>query len=163
MKDLIDKISSYNIFNYLLPGVLFATFVDGLTDLQLLQKDPFIGVFLYYFFGAVVSRIGSLVIEPALLYINFLGLAQYENYVRAAKIDPKIELLSEVNNMYRTFVALFVSVAVVTLYDKASSEVPFLQVAAPWVCMFGLLSLFLFAYKKQTTYLVKRIDSSKQE
>lgn len=40
MKDLLDKISSYNIFNYLLPGVLFAAFVDALTSFQVLQRDP---------------------------------------------------------------------------------------------------------------------------
>ena len=31
MKELLDKISSYNIFNYLLPGVLFAVIANKFT------------------------------------------------------------------------------------------------------------------------------------
>jgi hypothetical protein len=161
VKDLLDKLSSYNIFNYLLPGVLFATFVDGLTNLQVLQKDLIVGVFLYYFLGSVVSRIGSLVVEPILRRTKFLSFAPYDAFVKAAKVDPKIELLSEVNNMYRTFVALFLSVAMVALYSKASNYLQFLHAAAPWVCIVGLLGLFLLSYKKQTEYVVKRVEANK--
>lgn len=161
MNDLLDKLSSYNIFNYLLPGVLFAAFVDGLTNLQVLQKDLIVGVFLYYFLGSVVSRVGSLVVEPILRRTRFLSFAPYDVFVKAAKVDPKIELLSEVNNMYRTFVALFFSVAMVALYSKASNYLPFLHAAAPWVCIVGLLGLFLLSYRKQTDYVVKRVEANK--
>lgn len=161
MKDLLDKLSSYNIFNYLLPGVLFAAFVDRLTNLQVLQKDMIVGVFLYYFLGSVVSRIGSLVVEPILHRTKFLSFAPYDAFVKAAKADPKIELLSEVNNMYRTFVALFLSVAMVALYSKASNYLPSLQAAAPWVCIVGLLGLFLLSYRKQTEYVVKRVEANR--
>ena len=161
MKDLLDKISSYNIFNYLLPGVLFAAFVDGLINLQVLQKDLIVGAFLYYFLGSVVSRVGSLVVEPILRRTKFLSFAPYGAFVKAAKADPKIELLSEVNNMYRTFVALFLSVAIVALYSKASNYFPFLHAAAPWVCIVGLFGLFLMSYRKQTDYVVKRVEANK--
>ena len=91
MKDLLDKLSSYNIFNYLLPGVLFAAFVDSLTSFHLVQKDPVVGAFLYYFLGSVVSRVGSLFVEPLLRRFNFVAFAPYEDFVRASKEDPKIE------------------------------------------------------------------------
>lgn len=106
MKDLLDKLSSYNIFNYLLPGVLFATFVDWLTSFHLIQKDPVIGAFLYYFLGSVVSRIGSQFVEPLFRWFNFVAFAPYQDFVLASKADPKIEVLSEANNMYRTICAL---------------------------------------------------------
>lgn len=162
MKDLLDKLSSYNVFNYLLPGVLFAVFVDRVTSLQVLQKDLVIGVFLYYFLGSIVSRIGSLVVEPLLRSVGFITFAPYEDFVRAAKLDPKLEVLSEANNMYRTICALMISVAAVASYDYASRYFAILQAAAPVVCIVGLLILFLLSYRKQTSYITKRIAANKQ-
>lgn len=160
VKDLLDKLSSYNIFNYLLPGILFAAFVDGLTTLRVLQKDVVVGVFIYYFLGSVVSRVGSLLVEPILKRMKFVQFAPYTAFVKATKVDAKIEILSEQNNMYRTFIALFVSVAAVAAYDKASLAVPFLHVAAPYVCIAGLLVLYMFSYQKQTAYVKKRVEAS---
>lgn len=160
MKELLDKLSSYNIFNYLLPGILFAVFVDGLTSLQIQQKDIVIGVFIYYFFGSIVSRIGSLFIEPALRKAGIVKFAGYEDFVRVSKADPKLDVLSEANNMYRTLCSLMVCVGVVVLYDKASISWPVLQTAAPAVLIVGLFFLYIYSYRKQTAYITKRIEAN---
>lgn len=160
MKDLLDKLSTYNVFNYLLPGVLFAAFVDGLTSLSVLQKDVVIGAFLYYFLGSVVSRVGSLLVEPILLRMKFVQYAPYPAFLQAMKVDVKIEILSEQNNMYRTFIALFISVAVVVGYEKASLSISVLQVVAPYVCIVGLLLLYLFSFQKQTKYVMRRVEAT---
>jgi len=160
MKELLDKLSSYNIFNYLLPGILFAVAVDKLTTLEILQKDIVVGVFVYYFFGTVVSRIGSLVVEPVLRKIGLITLTPYEDFVRAAKVDSKLEVISETNNMYRTFCALLLSVATVVLYVYASKYLPIMQTAAPLVCIAALFFLFVLSYKKQTAYISKRIATN---
>lgn len=162
MKELLDKLSSYNVFNYLLPGVLFAVFVDALTSLKVLQKDLVIGVFLYYFLGSIVSRVGSLLVEPLLRKVGFITFAPYADFVRVSKADPKLDILSEENNMYRTICALMISVAAVALYDRASDSFPILTASAPVVCIAGLLILFLLAYRKQTLYITKRIAANKQ-
>lgn len=87
MKDLLDKLSSYNIFNYLLPGVLFAAFVDSLTSFHIVQKDPVIGVFLYYFLGSLVSRVGSLFVEPLLRRFHFVAFSPYADKFRGRNTD----------------------------------------------------------------------------
>lgn len=163
MKDLLDKLSSYNIFNYLLPGVLFAVFVDELTSLHLLQKDIAVGVFVYYFLGSVVSRIGSLLIEPLLRKWGIVKFALYEDFIRVSKTDPKMEILSEANNMYRTMCSLMLCVGVVTMYDRASSSWPALHTAAPAVLIIGLFSLYLLSYRKQTAYITRRIDANAKQ
>ena len=71
MKDLLDKLSSYNLFNYLLPGILLALAIDRFALIRVVQKDIAIGIFLYYFLGSIVSRVGSLIVEPFLLKIKF--------------------------------------------------------------------------------------------
>lgn len=157
MKDLLDKLSSYNIFNYLFPGILFAIFVDSMTSFHVVQKNLVIGVFLYYFLGSVVSRVGSLFVEPLLRKSNLVDFAPYDDFVQASKVDQKIELLSEVNNMYRTLCALMVSVGAVVLYARAANYYPPLRTALPWVLIIGLFALYLLSYRKQTAYIVKRI------
>jgi hypothetical protein len=37
MKELLDKLSSYNIFNYLLPGTLFAAAAERILDYKVTQ------------------------------------------------------------------------------------------------------------------------------
>ncbi|MFY7814014.1 MAG: hypothetical protein ACOVRK_02370 [Chryseobacterium taeanense] len=106
MKEFLDKISSYNIFNYLFPGVLFAYIITNFCGYNLIQKDILIGVFLYYFIGMIVSRFGSICLEPFLKWINFLKFESYKDFVVASQKDSKIELLSEVNNTYRTLISM---------------------------------------------------------
>ena len=77
MKELLDKLSSYNIFNYLFPGVLFVVFLSKVSNYDLIQKDIITGAFLYYFIGLVISRVGSLFIEPFLKRIKFLKFSDY--------------------------------------------------------------------------------------
>ena len=158
MKDLLDKLSSYNIFNYLFPGVLFAFFVTKLTSFQIEQKDIIEGAFVYYFFGSIVSRIGSLIVEPILLKSGFVTHAPYDAFIKAAKEDPKIEILSEANNTYRTICSLMVTIGIVILCDKILIYCPQLKGITPFALITALFLLYLFSYKKQTKYIVKRIQ-----
>ena len=162
MKDLLDKLSSYNIFNYLLPGVLFAALVSKMTIYTLVQNDIVIGVFLYYFLGLVVSRFGSLVIEPILKKIGFVHFASYRDFVSASKKDDKIEVLSEVNNMYRTLCSLFVLLLLLLGYQSIQSHIPQLSRLNPAIAFVLLIVLFLLSYQKQTTYVTKRIEANKE-
>jgi cellobiose-specific phosphotransferase system component IIC len=159
MKDILDKIGTYNIFNYLLPGVLFAVLVSQQTKYNLVQQDVLAGAFVYYFIGSVVSRIGSLVVEPLFKRVRFVSFAPYSDFVSASIADPKIEILSEANNMYRTICALFVCVAITYGYESAAERLPHLNDALPVVLVVGLLVLFSFSYKKQTAYINKRISA----
>src|SRR5882724_7967172 len=108
LNELLNKISSYNLFNYLLPGILFAVIASKLTRYSFLERDVIVAAFLYYFIGLVVSRFGSLVVEPLLKRSGFIKFADYKSFVAASKQDSKIELLSEANNTYRTLCALFI-------------------------------------------------------
>lgn len=159
MKELLDKLSSYNIFNYLLPGVLFSVLASKMTELELVQKDLVVGVFVYYFVGLIISRFGSLIIEPILKKIRFLKFADYKDFVQASSKDGKIEILSEANNMYRTFVATFLLIGLVKLYYKLAVKWTFLNDWSDWILVVLIVVMFLFSYRKQTNYITKRINS----
>ncbi len=160
MKDLLDKLSSYNIFNYLLPGVLFAYALDNVSTYNLTTMNMVIGVFIYYFLGLVISRIGSLILDPILKKIGFIKFAPYADFVAGVKADPKIEVLSEMNNTYRTLCAMVLLIVVIKLYDRLTLELPVLIEYTTYIATFALLVLFLFSYRKQTEYIKKRVAVS---
>jgi len=163
MNDIIDKISSYNILNYLLPGTLFAVISDAYSSYSFVQDDLFVGVFAYYFIGLVISRVGSLVIEPLLKNVGFLKFADYDKFLAASKVDEKLDQLSEANNMYRTICSLFVFVLGLLVFDAVASRVPYLRDGAPYVVAVVLLVLFIFSYRKQTRYIVKRVNRASDD
>jgi hypothetical protein len=140
---------------------LFAAIANEATSAKLLQRDFVVGVFVYYFLGAVVSRVGSLVIDPILRWIGFVKFAEYADYVSVSKSDPKLDVLSETNNMYRTLAALFLVVGVVSAYGYAAASLPRVQRAAPAICAVALFSLFIVSYRKQSAYIAMRIKAQK--
>ena len=72
MKEIIEKLSSYNIFNNLFPGIFFVILAKYTTKYDFVQTDILLGSFLYYFIGLIISRFGSLVIEKILIEIKFI-------------------------------------------------------------------------------------------
>jgi len=160
MADIINKLSSYNIFNNLLPGTLFAGIGSQISSYSFVETNLLIAPFLYYFYGLVISRIGSLVIEPLLKKLGFLKFASYENYVAASHEDASLDRLSEVNNMYRTLCSLLLFLCAVPIFDCINQAYPAIGSAAPYFGGLGLLVLFLFSYRKQTNYISKRVSAN---
>jgi hypothetical protein len=159
MNELFNKLSSYNIFNYLLPGILFAIFAGEIIHYPLVQRDILTGAFLYYFLGLVVSRFGSLTIEPILKWLRFVKFADYKDFVLVSQKDPKLDVLSEVNNTYRTLAALFSLLLLLKLYMKLEARFPGLKEWDITIMAVLLLIMFLFSYRKQTAYITKRIKA----
>lgn len=162
MKDLLDKISSYQIFNYLFPGAVFVALAEWATPYTFIQDDLLIGAFVYYFIGLVVSRVGSLAVEPAIRWSRIVAFADYKDFIKACKNDEKIELLSEVNNTYRTLCSLFLLLLLLKFYGWIAHYWIWLDAIAKPLGLFALLCLFVLSYKKQTEYLVKRVEVAKK-
>lgn len=155
MSELLQKLSTYNIFNYLFPGVVFVILLKKYTDINLIVDDVVLGLFLYYFLGLVLSRKGSILIEPLLKYWGVIQFSDYSKFVQASKLDEKIELFSEVNNMHRTIIAmLVVLLAILTYTSTATCHFPI-----GFLC---LIILFILSYRKQTSFITKRIDEALQ-
>lgn len=157
MNELLAKISSYNLFNYLLPGVLFVALAEIWTSYSFSQENLLIAAFVYYFIGMVISRVGSLIIEPLLKRVKFVEFAEYADFVKVSSADTKIEILSEANNSYRTLSALFVSLGVLKIFSLVGAKFPSLVGWGDSTLIVLLLILFLYSYRKQTAYITKRI------
>lgn len=163
MKELLDKLSSYNIFNYLFPSTIFCFLNKEVTGYRMMFNDIITGVFFYYFIGLIISRVGSIVIEPIFKKLKIVEFSDYSDYIIAEKNDPKIEVLSENNNMFRTLISLvFVSI-IIKIYFLFETKYSIVLNCRWIVISLVLLVLFVLSYKKQTKYITKRINSNIKE
>lgn len=161
MEKLLEKLSSYNIFNYLFPGMIFCILLEKTTSYSIIQENIVIDVFLAYFIGLLISRISSLIIEPLLKKVKFVKFAEYKDFVLASENDSKIELLSESNNMYRVFISLFFLLLIVKVYEQIFQQL--LGEYTNFIVISLLLLLFLFSYRKQTSYITQRVEIYKNK
>lgn len=161
MDKLLEKITSYNLFNYLFPGIIFSIFVEQTTNYSLIQDNMIIEFFVAYFIGLLLSRISSLVIEPILQKIKFVKFSNYQDFVLASENDKKVELLSESNNMYRVFISLFVVLSLLNIYEQFLQNS--LKTYVNYILIALLFFLFLSSYRKQTKYINKRVEIYKNK
>ncbi|MCW1353818.1 hypothetical protein OLP60_02120 [Campylobacter jejuni] len=159
MGELINKLSNYNIFNYLFPGVIVCYCLEKLSIYNIFHKEIIVNAFICYFVGLCISRISSLIIEPILIKTKILPREDYKKYIEASKIDNKIEFFSEISNSYRT---LMISLLVIPIIN-AFMIYPNKWQANDWkiLIVFVLLSiLFLLSHIKQNSYVIKRINNA---
>jgi hypothetical protein len=161
LDDLWDKISSYNIFNNLLPGVLFVVLSPTITGFNFEQDNLLLAAFVYYLIGMVVSRAGALIVEPFFRKIGFLKFSEYGDFVHASAKDGMIATLSEASDSYRTLCALFPLLIALRGYKALEQEVPIITSWTPYLLICFLFLLFLFSYRKQTNYINQRIHAGK--
>lgn len=160
LKDLISRLSSYELFTNLLPGVLFVTLLKEFTDFNLIFEPIFFGLFLYYFIGIVINRIGSLVVEPILRKTKFLVFIDYPKLIKAKRMDEEVNTLSRDNNMCRSLVSLCVLLLLTIGYEWLMSKWTFVATHNNIILIIFLFIVFLFAYRKQTEYVVKRCKAN---
>lgn len=168
MEELINKLSSYELFNNLLPGIVFSFMLSKILNIDIIGDIQLIERFLmYYFVGLLIGRIGSLIIEPLAKKVRIIRRAAYKDYLEAEKNDPKIKILSDVNILYRnivtTFGLLLAIIEIRFLFWNNSME-NLLKVKLYFMNNFPvnllliLLILFILSYRKQTQYIKGRID-----
>ena len=73
METLIKGLGAYDLFVNLIPGVLCYLFAPDWFQQLFTNANGFELLIVYYFFGIVLSRVGSLVIE------NFLSVKSHSD------------------------------------------------------------------------------------
>lgn len=151
LAQIVEKISSYNIVNNLYPGILFVYVLKIMFGTNLLSNNWVENLIVFYFVGMVLSRIGSIIIEPIMKKIKIIKYAPYQDYVKASSIDPLVDTLSETNNTYRTLLSTFICVFVYKLGASINevclkNKITFLQENKDWILLTLLVLLFVFSY-----------------
>ena len=96
--------------------------------------------------------------ERSGLYIS----VNTEDFTTAEKKDPKISVLSEQSNQYRSILALLLIMALTKLWSAIFEYINASQEYELYALFYFIFILFLFAYRKQSGYIVQRINNSKK-
>ena len=158
MENFFEKMSTYNILNNLLPGVLYCFLSEKLWEIKLDSKNIVVSMFLYYFIGMVISRVGSILVENICKKIKIIVYVDYCSFIKATKKDEKIEILSETNNTYRTMIALCLLLLLTRLFKFLYNKCKCFSSLYPIIIIVLLLILFIISYRKQTKYIKHRTE-----
>lgn len=163
MDKIFDKISSYNIFNYIVPGAVFMYLLSMIVKINAGLDNVFYNLCFSYFVGLLLSRVGSLIIEPIYKKVGFVKYVEYVEYSKAYKKSNSIDLMNEINNMYRTFSSVFLVLLLIVPLSKL-----FFGHGINWSWLFFLdgffwsfLFVFIlmsFSYRKQTSYIKNKVE-----
>ena len=107
----------------------------------------------------IISRFGSIIIEPLFKKISFLKFEDYRKFITAAEKDEKIELLSEVNNTYRSITSMIILLFFLKGYSFLEERLTITNNTTYYILGGLLFIMFLFSYRKQTNYIIKRIQA----
>lgn len=155
---LFGKISNYNILNNLIPGTILCVVFKYLVGYDFMSVGTLELIVICYFAGMINSRVGSLIMEPLLKKVKWVIFRDHHTFVEAEQKDKKINSLVEVNNMYRSMISVTFTALLVKLYYVGVEQHWDFGNVSEWVLLVAILVLFGFAYKKQTKYIVSRID-----
>lgn len=161
MDNLLTKLSAYNILNNMIPGGIACYLLKLCCHIYFFECFKTAEqILVYYFVGLVISRMGSLVVEPVYKFLNIVKFADYDKFLEAETKDNKIPILNQENNFYRTLImmcmvviCLRINIIIETMQNICICNDSILLV------MLGLFILFSLAYRKNTAYIRKRVEN----
>lgn len=164
METILEKISSYNIFNNVIPGAIFCFFCKSYLNMDISGEGALYNLCLFYFWGMVISRIGSLLVESISIRLKIVKYAPYHDYLIASNKNESIKTQLEVNNMFRTIASVFLCLifleGLAYINNKMMDliDMKFNFSFTLTLFFFLIFIIMMFAYRKQTSYIVKKVN-----
>lgn len=119
-------------------------------------------VIICYFIGMVNSRLGSLILYPILKKTKFIQEAEYPDFVAAEKKDSKVTILSDINNVFRSFANVMLLLLCSLGIKNIDCISNYVEANINWIALISLFVLFLFSVRKQTSFVRKRVETNKK-
>ncbi|MDE6068251.1 MAG: hypothetical protein K2F89_04765 [Treponemataceae bacterium] len=163
IENFLERISSYNILTNFIPGAVFLYLSDRIWGIDFLVENQILNLALIYFVGMILSRIGSICVEPILKNMKIIHYVDHKNFIEAEKKDSKISVLLETNNMYRSFVGMFLLMFVEFVFIELCRRCSCVAKFKFAIFCVILFLLFVVSYRKQTAYIKSRIENKMGE
>lgn len=160
MAELLSNIASYHVFNFLVPGAAFSVLSERMGLIGISSDNVIEQLAWFYFVGLVVSRVGSLLLAPALMKMKLVKYSDYDKYLRAERSDSKIEVLLEASNMYRTVAAGFALLLFLSFCSWLAELVEVGDSLRDHLAVVLLLGVFLASFRKQSSYISDRVEEN---
>lgn len=110
----------------------------------------------------VNSRLGSLILYPILKKTKFIKEAEYPDFVAAEKKDSKVTILSDINNVFRSFANVMLLLLCSLSIKNVDCISNFVTGNINWIAIISLFILFLFSVRKQTKFVRDRVEANKE-
>lgn len=160
LKSILEKISVYDILNNFIPGAVFLILAEDFGGLRLISKSCVNKIFLCYVTGLVISRIGSVIVEPICKKFKIIEFVNHSEFTEADLKDKsgKTERLSMINNVYRTFISVFLCLSLLLLLNFFGIHF-FNNRIFQIITSVGVMILFVYSYHKQSRYVSSRVKT----
>ena len=154
----MQKLSSYKLFNFLFPGIIFYYIINNYTKIHI-NKDEniIISIAMIYFLGMILNRIGA-IIESIFRKFKIIQFAEYKDFDKAEKKDEKLQILNEINNMYRTIISLFIISIIIKTYEILFDSYNFTDIKI-LILLLTILFLFIYSYRRQIKFIKDRVET----
>ena len=162
MTKLLDKISTYQVVNYIIPGSVLCVLLKHLVGYDVIAFSMIENIIICYFVGLINSRLGSLVLRPVLKLCKFVEDAPYSDYIKAEKQDAKLTELSDINNVFRSFASAMLLLLIAYGIKHIEVIENFIIDNFNWIAILSLLILFIFSMRKQTKFVKDRVEAHKK-
>lgn len=177
METILNKLSPYLLLNHILAGGVYCVLSNawGLPNIPL-SENTLTNLITFYFIGLAINRFGGIVIEKILLKLKIIKYKPYKEFLYAEQKDKRISELSEASHIYKTFTALMFVITLLlilqTLYENVNindcrNVLRFINTLfvnnIKLIFAFGVFVLFLLSYRKQTKYIISRIEKAKED
>ena len=139
-------------------GVIFGYYLNDIIGIRILREDMIFNICICYVVGLLVSRFGSLVVEKVLKKLKCINFVDYKAYAVASKEDVTLRFLSQINNFFRTIIAMVF--LMITTYVLSFFKEYLIEYKTPLTIILGVLvlALMICSYKKQTEYIKNRVQ-----
>ena len=163
MTKLLDKISAYQVVNYIIPGSVLCVLLKHIVGYDIIAFSMIENAIICYFVGLVNSRLGSLILRPILKKCHVVKDAPYDDFVRAEKDDAKLTVLSDINNVFRSFASVMLVLLIAIGIKHVEVIEEYMITNFNWIAILSLFVLFIFSIRKQTKFVKDRVEANKNQ
>ena len=158
MDKIFESLNHYDIVTCLIPGIVFCQLIDWLYGTKFIEENTITLMIISYVFGIIVSRIGSIIIEPLCKVSKIIVMADYEQWRKAASQCEEVKTLTTKSTVYRSWVALMLIQIILLLIFPLSDFASNIGKCYLFFGQFIVLILLILSYRKQIDYVCKRVN-----
>ena len=152
LKSLSEKLSAYQLFNFIYPGAVFLGILSY-KGVQLgMLKEIWWFLLASYFLVMTISRFGSIVIESICLKFGWIEKYDIKRYADNIAENSFTAILLELTNIYRTICSMGILLFLCTIFKyQQDDKCCMLFVEVLFVLLFGI------SFIKQHHYLEDKL------
>lgn len=163
MKYILDKISSYNLFNNLVPGLSYLYLSDKILNTCFFNDSLIEIIIIAYLVGMIISRFSSIVITNIIFKVSNIKEAKYKDYITACDKDEKINVLLQDRNIYRSLcgmgvILLFLKLVQILLGNNLNYNI-ILEI----IFLIVFIIIFAISFVKQNKFIINRIKTANKK